>query len=109
MYINTTKYKTMDGEPQLGYQYESDLIADKYEVEDAIIQQLFDDETYPNGMMFNFIDDITDYDIEIDGAYYIDTEMVIDYLDGLEDEGMIDKDELYARAGISNPKYRSKK
>ena len=109
MYMECKKYNVMDGEPHLGKIEECDLKANKYEVEDLIIDQLFDDETYPSGMIFFFTDDYTDYDIEIDGSDYIDVEMVVDYLDGLEDEGIINKDELYARADVVNPLMRKKK
>ena len=102
------KYDVMDGEPHLGKIEECELKANKYEVEDLIIDQLFDDETCPAGMIFFFTDDYTDYDIEIDGSDYIDVEMVVDYLDGLE-EGEINKDELYARAAIVNQLMRKKK
>ena len=98
----------MDGEPQLGKLEECELIANKYEVEDLIIDQLFDDETYPAGMVFTFIDDVSEYDLTIEGEEYIDADLVIDYLDGLE-EGEINKDELYARAAVMNPKQRLKK
>ena len=108
MYMDCRKYNVMDGEPQLGKIEECELIAGKYEIEDLIIDQLFDDETYPAGMMFFFTDDYNDLEIEINGEDYIDVEMVVDYLDDLE-EGEINKCELYARAGVMNPANRKGK
>jgi len=109
MYMECKKYNVMDNEPHLGKIEECELIADKYEVEDLIIDQLFDDETYPADMAFFFQDNYNDFDIEIKGEDYIDVEMVSDYLDSLEAEDLINKDELYARAGVINPYNRKGK
>ena len=65
MYIQTTKYMEEAWGAKVPV-YESELIVDKYEVEDLIMDQLFDDETYPGDWKFYFTDDYNDEEIEID-------------------------------------------
>jgi len=109
MYMECTKYLVMEGEPHLGKIEECELIADDYEIEDMIIEQLYDDCDYPSDWKFYFPDENTGYDIEIDSKDYIDVEMVQEYFAGLEDGELINIVELYARAGVDSPNARSKK
>jgi len=103
------KYLVMEGEPHLGKIEECKLIADKYEVEDMIIDQLYDDCDYPSDWKFYFPDENTGYDITVNAKDYIDIEMVESFFAGLEDGELINIVDLYARAGVDSPNARSKK
>jgi len=103
------KYQVMSGEPHLGKIEECELIADKYEVEDMIIDQLYDDCDYPSDWKFYFPDENTGYDITVNAKDYIDIEMVEGFFAGLEDGELINIVDLYARAGVDSPNARSKK
>ena len=98
----------MEGEPHLGKIEECELISEKYEIEDFIIGQLFDDETYPAGWKFYATDDCTDDDIELDASDYMDTDEIGLYLD-LCDENECDINKIYAAANILSPKERKAK
>ena len=87
---------------------ENRIVSKQYEIEDLILNDIIENGTYPNSMLFYFKDEITGYDEEINGDKYIDTEMVVDYIDGLGDE-KINKCELYARADVMNPISRKGK
>ena len=106
MYIQTTKYMEEAWGAKVPV-YESELIVDKYEVEDLIMDQLFDDETYPGDWKFYFTDNYTEEEIEIDASDYIDTDLLPDYLDDVK-EGEIDLAKLYALANVWSPYERMK-
>lgn len=69
MYYVTTKYKTMEGEPHLGYQYETDLIEATGEAEEAWMQAVVDDQ-YPT-RYFSVIDWKSDEQIDLDITDYL--------------------------------------
>ena len=98
----------MEGEPHLGKIEECDLISKEYEIEDFIIGQLFDDETYTACWEFYATDDYTDDDIELDASEYMDTDEIGLYLD-MCDENECDINKIYAAANVLNLKERKVK
>ena len=70
MWIKTEKYMFMQGEPQLGYQYESELMYEDSEIHDAVEQFIKDEGYFPDYLYF--IDDYTEEEIEIDTSDYVD-------------------------------------
>ena len=106
MYLECRKYNVIDGEPALGQMEECELKAYKFEVEDYIIEELYDNGTYPSDWMFFPTDDYTECDIEIDASEYVDVQMLEDYLD--DDTFLASLDNLYSAANVQNPKYRKK-
>jgi len=69
MYYVHTKYKTMEGEPHLGYQIESDLIEADGEAEELFLNQTVRDQCPSQN--FIAIDWVSGDDIELDIAGYI--------------------------------------
>lgn len=69
MYYVHTKYKTMEGEPHLGYQIESDLIEADGEAEELFLQQTVDNQ-WPE-QNFIAIDWVSEDEIYLDIADYI--------------------------------------
>ena len=106
MYIKTDIYNVMDGEPALGKMEETELIAEKFEIEDYIINDLFDNGTYPGDWKFYPTDDYTDEEIEIDAADYIDLDLLPDFLD---ENSTYPIEVLYALAFVDAPNSRARR
>lgn len=106
MHINCQEYWIDPQERHLGKMKECELIADKYEVEDLIISQLYDEGTYPSDWIFYGEDYYNGDEIELDAKDYMDVDMLKNYLDNLEEDEEISLDALYAAAFVKAPKDR---
>ena len=83
MWIETTRWPVMDGEPHLGYMYESELMGD--DAVDIIVQYIVD--TGDVSEVIQTIDDYSDEMIDLDVADFIDYEAVREYVEQCEMEG----------------------
>lgn len=99
MHIIKKTYQIMSGEPAIGSVTEYDLVADKYEVEDWIIEKVKED---------GFAQDEYEFDEAIIDAHdYIDVEMVNDYLESVDTDKLSEL-KLYVAADVEAPVYRKK-
>ncbi len=94
MYVQHTKYKTMAGEPHLGYQVESELIEDKGEGLELLIDFLVDEGYMPN--TFYVMDDMTEQlDIELEARDYLEAEDIEMLSEALDENIDLTKEQIY--------------
>jgi len=108
MYVKCKDYPVMDGEPHLGSVTECEEIWEKYEAEDIVIDQIFDDGgDYPFDGVFYAVDGYNDLDVPFDAEKVLDWENLKVYLDSVLYVGnKLDKEKMYAYAGVTSPKGR---
>jgi len=110
MYVVCKDYPVMDGEPHLGSMTQCEEIWEKYEAEDLVIDHIFEEGgDYPYDGIFYAIDNYNDLDVPFNASDVLDWENLKVYLDSLlYAGGKLDKERMYAYAGVTSPKQREK-
>jgi len=70
MYLKSTTYQTMEGEPHLGTQTETEIIEEEGEALALLITYMADQQEVPT--TFTAIDDYSDDDLELEMTDYLD-------------------------------------
>lgn len=121
-YIQTTRYSVMDGEPQLGYMYESELIADDEEIADILVDKIIDDGLsctmeHSEHKTVTTYDDYSEEEIEIDTADFLDIKALEGWYDSMTEEEaeawdgkqeVMKEIDLYAVLGMLRPLSRKR-
>ena len=111
MYYVHTKHKTMEGEPHLGYQYESDLIEADGEAEAEWMQQVVDDQ-FPS-QHFTVIDWKSEDEINLDITDYLGQRVYRDFEECIfnleEEEFSAVKADSFLKACLQHERKRGKR